>query len=61
MPVRRDIRSIFVVRKDQVQKIDRLAERSGKTRSAVVREAIDRLLSPPVPDVIEPLGSYQDK
>lgn len=57
MPVRHQVRSNFVIRSDQDRKLDRLAERTGKTRSAVVRDAIDRLLSPPVPDAVDSAGS----
>lgn len=58
MPIRHQTRVQLVIRRDQDRKLDKLAERSGKTRSEVVRDAIDRLLSPPIPDAEEASGTH---
>lgn len=58
MPIRHQARVQLVIRRDQDKKLDTLAERYGKTRSEVVRDAIDRLLSPPIPDAVTPPGTH---
>jgi hypothetical protein len=62
MPLRdpKAVRSLVVIRRDQHQRLERQT-RDGKTRSEVVRDALDRYFSI-VPDVeIPPSGIYPVK
>jgi predicted transcriptional regulator len=49
MPSRPDQRYVVILDQAHKKKLDELAERERKTRSAVVRDAIDRMAAP-VPD-----------